>query len=225
MRASHRRRVVTRRVAVAGALVVSPSLLRAANRFYVGPVTGSWNNIANWGTTSGGAGGASVPGPADAALITHSDANIRLIALDVNANVATLQIGNTGLGSNTLSQTTGFNLSAGIEQIGIGVGARGAHLQSLGTNTYSNFLSIAEGMSSVATYTLTGNLNFTGTGATPGLFVGLVGNGWFFHNSGAVTAAANAPLYVGFIAGSNGTYQMVNGALTVTQESIGAGGA
>lgn len=42
-----------------------------ANRYWVGNL-GSWNDTAHWSTTSGGAGGASAPGPDDDVII---DAN------------------------------------------------------------------------------------------------------------------------------------------------------
>ena len=43
-----------------------------ANRYWIAPSVGKWNNTANWSTTSGGTGGASVPGSADIAIF---DAN------------------------------------------------------------------------------------------------------------------------------------------------------
>ena len=40
------------------------------NRYWVAPATGKWNDTANWSATSGGTGGASVPGSGDAVFLT-----------------------------------------------------------------------------------------------------------------------------------------------------------
>ena len=36
-----------------------------ASRYWVSAVSSNWNNTANWSTSSGGSGGASVPGASD----------------------------------------------------------------------------------------------------------------------------------------------------------------
>ncbi|MCL2306150.1 MAG: fibronectin type III domain-containing protein, partial [Planctomycetaceae bacterium] len=41
-----------------------------ANRYWVASATGNWNDTANWSATSGGTGGASVPGSGDTAILS-----------------------------------------------------------------------------------------------------------------------------------------------------------
>lgn len=74
------------------------------NRFWVG--TGTWDNSSttNWSTTSGGAGGASVPGAADVALF---DANSG--ACTLGATVGPGAVNQTGY-TNTLTGT-GFTIN------------------------------------------------------------------------------------------------------------------
>ncbi len=96
-----------------------------AARFWVGG-TGTWNstNTANWSATSGGAGGASVPGAADdvtintASITVTTDYNVSVISVTINASAATLSLGGTLTcsGAITLTQgtftTNNFNVTA-----------------------------------------------------------------------------------------------------------------
>ncbi len=74
-------------------------------RFWVASTPSNWNNTANWSTTSGGAGGASVPGPAD--IVTFNALRQGDCTLDVAANVAGIIV-NGYTGTIDLS---GFNLT------------------------------------------------------------------------------------------------------------------
>jgi len=57
----------------------------AADRYWISSSASNWNNTANWSTTSGGSGGASVPAFSD---IVHFDANgTGTCTLDINASV------------------------------------------------------------------------------------------------------------------------------------------
>lgn len=84
-----------------------------AQRFWVatGPGPHNWNNTANWSTTSGGAGGASVPSTGDAVTFNAGSANN--CTLDVAPTIAGITItGYTGiinLNGFTLT-TTGTNM-------------------------------------------------------------------------------------------------------------------
>ncbi len=49
-------------------LIGLASNLQAANRFWIATSPSNWNNEANWSVSSGGAGGASVPGSSDRAI-------------------------------------------------------------------------------------------------------------------------------------------------------------
>lgn len=74
-----------------------------ANRYWVGG-NGTWNatNTANWSSTSGGAGGASVPTAADTA---YFDANSGAAVVTLGANVSVLRL----LLNNVFTGTLAFN--------------------------------------------------------------------------------------------------------------------
>jgi hypothetical protein len=98
-----------------------------AARFWVGG-SGTWSttNTTNWSATSGGAGGASVPGAADDVTIdgnsgsptvtTNYDASV--ISVTINAAAATLSLGGTLTCSGAITLTAGtfttnnFNVTA-----------------------------------------------------------------------------------------------------------------
>jgi len=68
------------------------SATNAANRFWVAAAASNWNNTANWSALSGGPGGASVPGAADAAIFNNNglgnctvDVAVTLTSINVNA--------------------------------------------------------------------------------------------------------------------------------------------
>ena len=99
--------VVQRAVAILSVLALAASPLLAANRYWIDPAGGTFGASSNWSATAGGAGGASVPGPADIANFTlgnfyaldffNSHVNHRLdvenggVMLDLNNQVYTLQ--------------------------------------------------------------------------------------------------------------------------------------
>src|SRR5688572_7562109 len=49
-------------------LLTISNLAIAANRYWIATTPGNWNSATNWSVTSGGAGGASVPGSGDVAI-------------------------------------------------------------------------------------------------------------------------------------------------------------
>lgn len=57
-----------------------------ANRYWVAGSTNNWSDTSNWSLTSGGAGGASVPGPSDDAIFNSSSSNHNC-TLDQNVDV------------------------------------------------------------------------------------------------------------------------------------------
>ncbi|WP_027418733.1 T9SS type A sorting domain-containing protein [Crocinitomix catalasitica] len=70
-----------------------------ANRYWVAPGSGNWNDIANWSTTSGGAGGASFPTVGDFAYFdvnSIGDCNINIDAefdgINTTGYVGTIEI-------------------------------------------------------------------------------------------------------------------------------------
>lgn len=71
---------------------------------------GNWSNPANWSAISGGAGGASVPGPADNAIFNGSGNTNGSCLLDIAANVSSLQV-LSGYSGNISLQ--GFQMTVG----------------------------------------------------------------------------------------------------------------
>lgn len=60
--------------------------VNAANRYWIASSTANWNSTTNWSTTSGGAGGASVPGTNDNAIFDGNG----LGRCNINANASVL---------------------------------------------------------------------------------------------------------------------------------------
>gem|GEM_PF-2190335 len=97
----------------------------AANRFWVASGTGNWDDTANWSSTSGGAGGASVPNGGDNAIFNGQGLGHCLL----NSSVA--------VGSLKLDGYTGT-----IDQMGYSFQTSGATI--LNSGTISNSLSVGE---------------------------------------------------------------------------------
>jgi hypothetical protein len=86
-----------------------------ATRYWVGG-TGNWSNTARWSTTSGGTGGASVPGTGDA-VIFNSSSGGGTSTLDSSFTVQTLTMtgytGTLAYGTNTISLNSTGAIFAG----------------------------------------------------------------------------------------------------------------
>lgn len=68
-----------------------------ANRYWVGvSATDNWNDTANWSTSSGGGGGASIPGSSDIAIFDSGNTNNCDIDTSVDVDGLELQSGYTG---------------------------------------------------------------------------------------------------------------------------------
>ena len=78
-----------------------------ADRYFVGDTDSDWNDASNWAATSGGAGGAGVPGSGDVAIF---DGNSPDCTLDMSTTVSKVDI-QSGF-SNTLDMST-YNLTCG----------------------------------------------------------------------------------------------------------------
>lgn len=76
-----------------------------ADRFFLNIGT-SWNATANWSTTSGGAGGASIPTTSDVAIFDVNSGNCNI---DVNAVCSKLELRSTYI--NTVTQNSTFTIS------------------------------------------------------------------------------------------------------------------
>ena len=66
------------------------SLVSAASKYWVGPVNGNWNNAANWSATSGGSGGAGIPGVADDVMFEK----LAKVKMDISPTITSLTTNN-----------------------------------------------------------------------------------------------------------------------------------
>ncbi|MBX2896414.1 MAG: hypothetical protein KF763_13275 [Cyclobacteriaceae bacterium] len=146
------------------------SQLSFGQRFWVAAGASNWNNTANWSTTSGGPGGASVPGPSDA--VTFNANGIGNCTLDVAPNVA----GITVTGYTGIINLNGFNLT------------------TTGTNSFVSGTINNGGGAAAVTLNTTGTSTFSGTtfganvnGSTGRIFF----NGSTFNGTVSVTKTAN----------------------------------
>ncbi len=113
--------------------------LAIGQRFWVASTPSNWNNASNWSTTSGGAGGASVPGPAD--VVTFNALGVGNCTIDVVANVAGITVnGYTGT-----IDLNGFNLT------------------TTGTNTFTTGNIVNSGGAAALTLNTTVTTTFNGT--------------------------------------------------------------
>lgn len=85
------------------------SLVEAASKYWVAPAAGNWNSNANWSTTSGGTGGAAVPGAGD--LAVFDGGGLGDCAINAAVNVAGLAL-NSGY-AGTLTQGAAFTITVG----------------------------------------------------------------------------------------------------------------
>jgi len=154
----------------------------AASRYWVSGIASNWNNTLNWSTTSGGAGGASVPVAGDFVYFNASGSGN--CTLDINADFD---------GINTTNYTSTIDLNGFVLNPSVSVGASncifgdgtimdGTGTQTLNytTNGYTRFINTtfnlpliisANGLdfkggvyNNPVDVTLTGNLNYNGSG-------------------------------------------------------------
>lgn len=130
----------------------------AQNRFWVASTPGNWNDPANWSTTSGGAGGASVPIAGNTAIFNNL--GLGTCVLDVSPTLSAITINTTFTGSidlpgNRTLTTTGTNTFAG----GIVTSATGASL----TLSASGIITFSGTQFNVPVDGNTAGLNFSGS--------------------------------------------------------------
>jgi hypothetical protein len=189
-----------------------------AARFWVGG-TGTWDatTTANWSATSGGAGGASVPGASDdvtintASITVTTNYNASVLSTTINASAATLSLGGT------LTSTNGITLTAGTFTTN-NFDVTALNLSSSNTNTRT----INLGSSTVTLNSTTAtNINFaTSTGLTFNAGtsqINIIASGPTINSGGqtfynvAFTSTANA-----------NTTRTINGIATFNNLSVAA---
>jgi hypothetical protein len=178
--------------------------LSAASRYWIGVADNNWNNTGNWSTSSGGGGGASVPGSGDVANF------------DVNGNVnCTL---NAAVNIAGLTMTAGYTATITHSTNTIALGTSGATLSG------GTFAGGSASITATGAFTISG-CAFTSTSGTFNTNSNFtVSSGSFTHNSGLMkftatnTISASVTMYqVEFAPALAATYTIAGGTtLTIS---------
>jgi hypothetical protein len=201
------------------------SMRSTAARFWVAAGPSNWNNTANWSNVSGGAGGFSVPGAADA--VTFNNARNGDCTIDVPVNVLSFTVnGYTGTitqGANTFSTINNGSFSTGIFAGGSANITIGGNFTLAGT-AFTSTSAILE-FDGNATFTSAtfvnnnGTVKFNATGGTtisgtnPAFYIlQFVGNGFNYILSSVGNISVSNSLN---LTGAS-TYNFNTGAIDVT---------
>src|SRR5664279_2358428 len=172
-------------------LLLSVSINSAAARFWVSAGPSNWNNAANWSNVSGGAGGFSVPGIADAVTFDNTrngnctiDAPVNILNIAVNGYTGTIT-----QGANAFSTVNNASFSTGTFAGGSANITIGGNFTLAGT-AFTSTTSVLEFDGNAAFTSATfihnsGTVKFNATGGTtisgtnPAFFIlQFVGNGF-----------------------------------------------
>jgi hypothetical protein len=179
-----------------------------ADKYWINSVTsGSWSFAADWNATSvTGAGGAGAPGSNDNVYLTNTTSSTFTIVLNENDTINQLEIGNTGGGSDTLSQTSTFTLDTlAVEYVGYagtGIFNQSAGNDLIGNVTNPQNLVIGNNASSNGAYSLSGSGSLT---TTAWEILGNSGVGAFNQSGG--TNTVNEYLVLGNNSTGDGIYE------------------
>ncbi len=179
--------------------------VRAA-RYWVARTASNWNNPINWATTSGGRGGAGVPGATDAVTFDINGQGNCTIDVPVNIHQLTLSflfLGTITQGANAVSVAGAASISSGTFTGG------SADITIGGTFTLSG-----------GTFTsTTGVLEFDGSSAfSGGTFNNNNGTVFYVATGGNTTISGTSPsFYILEFAGEGYSYNITsNGTVTVS---------
>jgi hypothetical protein len=178
-----------------------------AARFWVGGA-GTWSsgNTANWSATSGGAGGASVPGSADTPTFDANSGTGVVTFTNGGVTVSTTTINNTGIelnlgaaftttGSITVTAGTftsnNYTIAAGSLQSG------GAAIRTISLGSSIVTLSSATGVVFTTATNLTLNAGTSSITLSAAGSTKLTGGGKTFYNVSFTSAALTAPTVSG----------------------------
>jgi hypothetical protein len=211
-----------------------------AARFWVAAGPSNWNNTANWSNVSGGAGGFSVPGAADA--VTFNNARNGDCTIDAPVNVLSITVnGYTGTisqGANTFSTVNNASFSTGTFTGGTSNITIGGNFTLAGTAfTSTSAVLEMDGNAAFTSATFIHNngtvrFNATGgattiTGTSPSFYIlEFVGEGFNYviNSVGNMTVSKSLNLTGAlFYNINNGTID-VSGDINVTNSAAGCGG-
>ena len=199
-------------MSIAATLLLTTFSLQAhaENRYWVGG-DGNWLDTSNWSTSSGGSGGASVPGAGEFARFSLSDSINRQITYEQPSSfqLASIWVNNIGSGTIELVQTQDeLNAVNGV----IGRGGNGTLTLSGDTFSISDILRVGSMSGSTGFITLSGAGNlFADT-----WMVGDDGTGTVNQTGGAATATT---LILGNDLGT-GSYTLDGGSLDTSYATV-----
>lgn len=153
----------------------SSFMVSAADRYWVAAAPSNWSNSSNWSTTSGGAGGASVPAVSDRAIFNGAGTSNVDCTIDAAISISGLNI------------TPGYSASITQGANPIVLGISGAVLSA------GNFYGGSAPITVNGPFTING-VNFTSTSNTLQVAAGynfLFSSGIFQHNNGTVQLNTN----------------------------------
>lgn len=209
-----------------------------ANRYWISDVAANWNDAANWSTSSGGAGGASVPGSSDLAIFdAQGTGNCRLsAAIDVAgisfAGYTAALDGATDDLNHTVG-TSGVVYSSGTPTFSLGDGtwtcAGTWDVRSV-TVAYNDGTIVLSGSSKNAYFNRDGtgsptckNVTISGTITVPNVAYATFTMRGTLNVTGTLTISVSGGRSVRLISGATATVQIggvVTGAGTIAFESI-----
>jgi Secretion system C-terminal sorting domain len=221
-------------------LLLSICIHAEAGRFWIAAGPSNWNNTANWSNASGGGGGFSVPGPADA--VTFNNQGLGNCAFDVPVNVLsfTVAAGYTGTisqGANTFSIVNNASFSSGSFAGGSANITIGGNFTLAGTN-FSSTSAILEfdGNSTFTSATFThnnGTVRYNATGGTtisgtnPAFFnLEFVGNGfnYILSSAGNISVAKSLNITGASFFNLNAGAIDLTGDINITNTAAGCAG-
>lgn len=176
-----------------------------SQRYWVATTSSNWNNTANWSTTSGGAGGASVPGSGETAVFNSGGTGN--CTLDMAPTIGALTIG---------GYTGTINLS------GNNLTISGSSASTFSSGTINNTGATA----AVVLSTVSGTATFNGTAVSANIS-GTAGSVEFSGGSTfSGTVSLSAPIIL--LNGTTSSKNTFNGVTTLTKtgasSDLGTGG-
>ena len=154
-------------------------LLWSADRFWIATAPASWNNSANWSTTSGGAGGASVPTIGDIAIFDGGGTGNCNTDISISVDGMDIRSGYTGF----ITQGAGFTITIGTNNFQQAAGTFAGNNSDI---TINGTFTLAGGTftSTAANLILNGNQSASYTVFT-------YTSGTFNHNNGLISFGTN----------------------------------
>jgi fibronectin-binding autotransporter adhesin len=216
---------------LACAAVSAPSV-RAADRYYVGPDNGSWNNPANWNTAANGTGSSGVPVAGDQVFVPPGvDTAVLLDTSYAAPGLLSLNASGTAGATGTVSQSAGTMTVAEAFTLGNGAGTRGAYTISGGTLALNgdDFVGgLRVGNEGIGTLTVSGATTAVNLIGNANLGVSPGGSGTVNQTNGNVVIGSAAPggartLFIGRSATATGVYNLSGPSGLVVNGNINVG--